>query len=206
MENVLRVVTVIVVAYLLGSLNASIIMSRFFKKTDIREYGSGNAGITNYLRSFGGKSAAVVALIDVGKCVAATMFGRFIFEGLGDGYLGVLLAGFCVLLGHMFPVFFGFKGGKGVLSMAALMLIFDWRIFLIGISIFIIIVLVTRYVSLGSVVAVLSVIPLIYLFNSGNWLYTGVTALLAGLVVFMHRSNIVRLVKGTESKFSVKKK
>lgn len=206
----LKIALTCVISYLLGSLNFSIICSKLFKKDDVRGHGSGNAGITNYLRNYGGITTLIVMVGDMGKCVAAVLVGQYIFRGdLVAGYdiadAMKFLAGFFVMLGHMFPLYFGFKGGKGVLSTAALILAFDWRMFLIGISIFIIIVLITRYVSLGSVIAVWSVLPLVWVFYRTAplvWVYMLIYAAIGALVTIRHRSNIVRLMHHNESKFS----
>lgn len=200
MSDTLKYIIIIITSYLLGSLNFSIIISKYTNGSDIRGFGSGNAGITNYIRSFGVKSAFGVLAGDVLKCVVAVVFAGWLI-----GFMGKLVAGICVILGHMFPVFFGFKGGKGVLTTAALILTLDWRIFLIGIGLFIIIVLATKYVSLGSMAGV-SVVPIcVYFFYDGNWWFVGATLLIAAIVIFMHRSNIKRLVEGTESRFKLKK-
>lgn len=200
MSDTLRYFIIILTGYLLGSLNFSIIISKLTDGKDIRRFGSGNAGITNYIRSFGTKSALGVLAGDVIKCVVAV-----IIAGCLMGFMGKLVAGISVILGHMFPIYFGFKGGKGVLTTAAFVLMLDWRIFLIGIGLFIVIVLLTRYVSLGSMVGV-SVVPVcVYFFYDGNWWFVGATILIAAIVIFMHRANIKRLLNGTESKFGFKK-
>ena len=124
----------------------SIIVSKHANGSDIRGFGSGNAGITNYIRSFGTKSALGVLIGDVLKCVVPVLLAGWMV-----GFMGKLVAGIAVILGHMFPVFFRFRGGKGVLTTAALILVIDWRIFLICISLFAVIVQFTRYVSLGQV-------------------------------------------------------
>lgn len=205
MEIVFRYVVVIVLSYLFGSFNFAIIVSRYIKNDDVRTKGSGNAGITNYIRNFGGLSPILVGAGDIAKCVIATKLSSYIFAGAGDPYLGVLLSGLFVMLGHMFPLYFGFKGGKGVLTMAALIFIFDWRVFAICISVFILLVIFTRYVSLGSVVAVGLVPFFIFFFHGTHPLYFILTALTSGIVIFMHRANIKRLLSGTESKFTWKR-
>jgi glycerol-3-phosphate acyltransferase PlsY len=200
MNDVIKYILVIAGSYLLGSLNFSIIISKYANGSDIRGFGSGNAGITNYLRSFGARSAFAVIAGDMLKCIVAVLFAGWML-----GFMGKLVAGIFVMLGHMFPVYFGFKGGKGVLTTAALILTLDWRIFLIGIGIFFIVVLITKYVSLGSVLAVTIVPIFVYLFYNGNWWFFGAAVLIAAIVVFMHRTNIKRLLNGTETKFKMKK-
>ncbi len=214
MNFYLKLALVCVVSYLLGSLNFSIICSRIFQKDDVREHGSGNAGITNYLRNYGGFSTLIVMVGDLGKCIAAVLIVEALFRGdtiAGYEISGTakFLAGFFVIIGHLYPVWFGFKGGKGVLSVAALILAFDWRVFLIAISLFIIIVLVTRYVSLGSILAVWFAEVLLGIFNRTDplcWTYVLIFGLIAVIVTVKHASNIKRLVNHTESKFSVGKK
>lgn len=206
----LKIALTCVIGYLLGSLNFAIICSRIFHGEDIRSRGSGNAGITNYIRNYGDLSTLIVLVGDLGKCIVAVLAAQYIFRGdlIADYDIAdamKFLAGFFVMLGHMWPVFFGFKGGKAVLSIAALILAFDWRMFLIGISIFIIIVLVTRYVSLGSVIAVWSVLPLVWVFDREAplvWVYMLIYAAIGALVTIRHSSNIVRLLHHNESKFS----
>jgi glycerol-3-phosphate acyltransferase PlsY len=200
MNDAIKYILIIAVSYLLGSLNFSIIISKYANGSDIRGFGSGNAGITNYLRSFGARSAFTVIAGDMLKCIIAVVFAGWLL-----GFMGKLVAGIFVMLGHMFPVYFGFKGGKGVLTTAALILTLDWRIFLIGIGIFFIVVLITKYVSLGSVLAVTIVPIFVYLFYNGNWWFFGAAVLIAAIVVFMHRTNIKRLLNGTETKFKMKK-
>ncbi len=191
---------IVVVSYLLGSLNFAIIVSKFQDGKDVREFGSGNAGITNYLRAFGSKSALAVIAGDMLKCIVAVLLG-----GLLASFMGKLVAGIFVMLGHMFPVYFGFKGGKGVLTSAAFILVLDWRIFLIGIGVFIIIAAATKYVSLASIIA-MSVVPvLVYFFYEGNVYFVIATVVIASIVIFMHRENIKRLIAGTETKFKLKK-
>lgn len=196
MDDLLKYIIVAIVSYLFGSLNFSIIVSKYANGSDIRGFGSGNAGITNYIRSFGAKSALGVLLGDVLKCVVPVLLAGWMV-----GFMGKLIAGIAVILGHMFPIFFRFKGGKGVLTTAALILVLDWRIFLICISFFIGIVLVTKYVSLGSVCAVAALPICTWLFYGAHLQFIVATSVIAALVIFMHRANIKRLIEGTESKF-----
>ena len=211
MNIFLKIAIVCVVSYLLGSFNFSIICSRLFQKDDVREHGSGNAGITNYLRNYGGFSTFIVMIGDLGKCIAAVLIVQALFKNeTVNGYeiadTAKFLAGLFVILGHLYPLWFGFKGGKGVLSVAALILAFDWRVFLIAISLFIIIVLVTKYVSLGSICAVWFAWALLWVFNRSDplcWTYLLIFGIIAAIVTIKHASNIKRLVNHTESKFSV---
>ena len=185
-------------AYLLGSLNFGIIVTRLFTGKDLRDYGSGNAGSTNAYRVLGPK-ALLVVLGDAVKGVVAVLIGKLIF---GDD--GQLCAYLFVLFGHAYPVFYNFHGGKGILTTAAAMLTIDWRVTAVLFTLFLIIVLITRYVSLGSMIAV-SLIPLTtYLFGSGDIEMVTALMFMSMWLVMLHRDNISRLLAGTESKFSFK--
>jgi len=188
-----------VAAYLLGSLNFGIIVSRVFTGVDLRTKGSGNAGTTNALRVLGPKLALLVLLGDALKGLLAAWIGLCLC-----GANGTLLASACAFLGHVFPVFFKFKGGKGVLTTAAALSVFDWRVVATALLIFVAIVVLTRYVSLGSVLAAAS-IPLLFLaFRDGTAaVLTGLV--LGGSIIFLHRGNISRLLNGTERTISFKK-
>ena len=216
-----------VIAYLLGSINTSIILSSFQGK-DIRKEGSGNAGATNVLRSVGVLPAALTFAFDFIKCavsvylgyMAANHFCQMHSWDLIMSETGKYIAGFLCMVGHMHPVFFGFKGGKGVVTLAAMAFLIDVRVAVILLSIFIIIVVCTKYVSLGScvVAALFPVMTFVisYFFGSlqsGNNItptylitVTLAAAAIGGIIVYKHRANIKRLINGTESKFSVAKK
>jgi len=197
-------IVIAVIAYTLGSLNGAIIVSRLVFRKDIRKYGSGNAGLTNFHRVFGDSALLLVFAIDLGKGMLAALIGGGLMGLLGYPMVGKIFAGFCAILGHSYPVFFGFRGGKGILTAFGMILIADWRIALICISVFIAIVAFTRYVSLGSIVAPLLAPPLIWAFNYGG--LEGTVTLLAVLIlVFQHRANIGRLITGTESKLRIGK-
>ena len=175
---------ILLLGYFLGCLNGSVMVSHFVIRDDVRQHGSGNAGLTNFYRTYGAKYALGVILFDMGKTVVACLLGGVMFNHLfGDWALGVLLGGLGCELGHMFPVFFGFKGGKGILSGGTLV----W--------------LLTRYVSLGSVCAAVSMPISTFFFCGQSILYTVLAVLTAALVVWCHRDNIRRLLKGQERKF-----
>ena len=205
---------VCMVAYLLGSINTSILISRMYG-TDIRRHGSGNAGATNTLRTLGKKAAVMVVLGDAIKGVLAILLSGFWVklcanlgaEVLENAEMYRCCAGFFAIMGHNFPIYFKFRGGKGVLTSAAVIAVLEPVIFLCLLAIFIIIVAITRYVSLGSVcsAAGLIVLPVIILgFDHLPFLIFG---LLAGLsAILMHRGNLIRLKKGTERKLGEKKK
>lgn len=198
------------VAYLCGCFNGSVIVSKYILRDDVRNHGSGNAGLTNFHRTFGGPLTAVVVLTDVLKAVAALWAAMLIFGAFFPVESGMVLfakywaALFC-LLGHMFPCMFGFKGGKGILSGGTIAIMIDWRIALVVWGGFLILVLLTRYVSLGSVWAGGS-FPFIswYCYPDPVLIVFGFVC--GWLVVWKHRANIKRLLNGTESKLSFRKK
>ena len=192
----------LLLGYFLGCLNGSVMISHFVIRDDVRQHGSGNAGLTNFYRTYGAKYALGVILFDMGKTVVACLLGGAMFNHLfGDWALGVLLGGLGCELGHMFPVFFGFKGGKGILSGGTLVWLLDWRMGLIAWGLFALLWLVTRYVSLGSVAAAVSMPVSTWFLFGGSVLYTLLAVFIAALVVWCHRENIRRLLQGEERKF-----
>ena len=193
---------IILVSYLLGCINGSVMVSHFIIKDDVRKHGSGNAGLTNFYRTYGAKYALMVIGLDLGKTVVACLIGGFMFSHLfGDWTLGVLLGGLGCELGHVFPVFFGFKGGKGILSGSMLAILLGWKVALVAWGVFMLLWALTRYVSLGSLAAAVSLPITVYFFLGHNWVYTALAFFMAALVVYCHRENIVRLLHGTENKF-----
>lgn len=193
---------IVLVSYLLGCINGSVMTSHFIIKDDVRKHGSGNAGLTNFYRTYGAKYALMVIALDMGKTVVACLIGGFMFSHLfGDWTLGVLLGGLGCELGHVFPVFFGFKGGKGILSGSMLAILLGWKVALVAWGVFMLLWALTRYVSLGSLAAAVSLPITVYFFLGHNWVYTGLAFFMAALVVYCHRENIVRLLHGTENKF-----
>lgn len=193
-----RIVACVLLGFFFGSWNGAILISRGKMHEDIREKGSGNAGLTNFLRNFGGLWTLMVVLIDFGKAIAACLIATLILPD--EPMLAKAISGLAVQLGHIFPVFFRFHGGKGVLCSAAVALLLDWRIFLIAISLFIAIFFLTRYVSLASMLAVIAFAVLTIIFLNDQPIVWILVALMAGVVVFMHRSNIIRLARGEERK------
>lgn len=188
-----------VIAYFCGCVNGAILISKHYLKEDVRTKGSGNAGLTNFYRNYGPKYAALVLALDALKVVAAIVIACTILEWTP---FVKLLGGLFCILGHIFPVTFHFKGGKGILSGATLLLMLDWRVGLICLGIFVLLVAATRYISLGSIVGS-GLAPFVFLvFNRGAWWSFGLLALTASLLIWSHRSNIRRLMNGTESKFS----
>lgn len=195
-----RVVIAALGSYLLGNLNGAVIVSRVMAHEDVRSHGSGNAGLTNFIRNYGVRTATLVVLIDVGKAVAACLLGQALLSPLGYAKEGQMLGAACVLLGHIFPALLGFKGGKGILSGFTIALMVDWRIGLLIFLTFAVAYGLTQYVSLGSVLAAAMFGVGFILFYRQQPVMMWTALLLAALVIFMHRSNIQRLLRGEERK------
>ena len=200
---------VTVASYLLGCFNGAVIVSKYILRDDVRRHGSGNAGLTNFYRTFGGALTFAVILCDVLKMAAAVWAGQLLLRYWGGGFwareatmflYAKYWAGLFCLLGHMFPCMFRFRGGKGILSGGTLAILIDWRIALVVWGGFLLLFLLTRYVSLGSVFAGVS-----FPFLSWYCYPDPVVVILAfcagGLVVWKHRENIQRLVQGKERRF-----
>ncbi|MCI2056878.1 MAG: glycerol-3-phosphate acyltransferase [Oscillibacter sp.] len=198
------------IAYFLGCFNGAVIVSKYILRDDIRNHGSGNAGLTNFYRTFGGGLTFVVILTDVAKAVIAVLVGSYLCYGLRFGgepamamwnVFGKYWAGLFCILGHSFPCMFHFKGGKGILSGGVLAIMIDWRVAVVVWGGFLILTALTRYVSLGSLWAGVT-----FPIASGLVFHDVVILILAviigGLIVWGHRANIKRLVSGTENKFS----
>lgn len=196
---------VALVSYLLGCFNGSILVSKYILHNDIRNHGSGNAGLTNFYRVFGGGLTFAVILSDVLKAVLAVLFGAAVFGGAGDPLAGKYLAALFVMLGHMFPCAFRFRGGKGVLSGGTVVVMLDWRIAAVVLGIFLILAVATRWVSLGSMAAGLA-FPFATWFVFSDSAYTWMAAIIAVLVLWKHRENLGRILRGNESKFALRKK
>ena len=202
MSVVFTVALTLLVSYLLGCFNGSVMTSHFIIRDDVRQHGSGNAGLTNFYRTYGARYALCVIVCDMGKTVLACLIGGYLMHWVvGDWTLGLLIAGLGCELGHMFPVFFGLRGGKGILSGGVLVLLLDWRVALIAWGLFAVLWLTPRYVSLGSIAATASMPVSVFLLMGHNWLYTVLSAAIAALVIWCHRGNIQRLLSGTEKKF-----
>lgn len=201
MTNPIVWVLMAAVGYLLGCANGAILTSKIFYRDDVRKHGSGNAGLTNFYRTYGAKLVLCVIAVDMLKAVIAVELGGAILGGA----LGKYFMGFFCMLGHMFPAPYHFKGGKGILSSGTLLLCLDWRIALAGWGAFLILVILTRYVSLGSVAAAASLpISTFFVYRSAEsfpWIML-LGTLIGGMVIWAHRANIGRLLNGTESKFT----
>lgn len=189
------------ISYLLGSLNFGLIISKYRFRDDIRTHGSGNAGMTNMLRTYG-KSAAVFTLL--GDALKAVVSVILVGRMLGGEY-GAYFAGLGCILGHVFPLYFRFKGGKGVVVTAAMVLCLDPLVFALLFAIFALIVIFTRYISLGSVMCMM-VYPLVLYRMTGGGFHVIIAFIIAVLIIYLHRGNIKRIRLGTENKFSFKKK
>ena len=208
---VLNVITAII-AYLIGSINFSVILSKKIAGFDVREKGSGNAGTTNMLRSVGKKAAALTLICDILKGIVAILIAMFIgwaFQVENQSLL-VQIAGIAVVIGHTFPIFFGFKGGKGVATSLGILIMSNWQIGLICLVFGVILIVLTRMVSLGSCAAAV-LFPVLTLFITENYIVTQgsgyliYSIILAAIVLFNHRSNIKRILAGKENKISFKK-
>ncbi len=201
----LSVLLAVLAGYLLGNLNGAVIVSRLLGKKDVREQGSGNAGLTNFLRVYGPSSAVLVVVIDVLKAVAACVLGRLLLAPYGFGREGLLVGGLAVNLGHDFPALLGFRGGKGVLCGITAAFMADWRCALVVIVVFALCLWLTRYVSLSSILGAFT-FAVAYPIVHRQELPAAIMGAVLGLfIVFMHRSNISRLIKGTERKATFSK-
>lgn len=210
---------VFIVGYLSGSLNFAVIISKLYYRDDIRNRGSKNAGMTNMLRAYGKLPAALTALGDIAKTAAAVLAGALIlgrhntvfFVRTGDeaaayaGYAGMYVGGLAAIVGHAFPLYYGFKGGKGVLAAFVTVLFTEPLVALICLMFFVTVVAVTKYVSLGSIMSVI-VYPLILYRMAGPGLFNLIAIFIMLFIVFLHRANILRLVNGKENKISFKRK
>ena len=198
-------VTAILVGYMLGNLNGAVCMSALMHD-DVRSHGSGNAGLTNFIRNYGAAKAANVIFIDAGKAVLACAAGGLLLQPYLDYTTGAAIGGISVMLGHIFPALLGFRGGKGILSGLFIALMVDWRIALIILGVFAIAYFLTQYVSLGSVLAAAAFAVSFVLLHSDNLTVMFCGILMGALTVFMHRGNITRLLKGEERKTNLFKK
>lgn len=201
-------ITVAIVAYVIGSINFAVIFSRKFAGFDVREKGSKNAGTTNVLRTVGKKVAALTLLCDILKGVVAILvanLAQVMWNGFDITTLKYI-AGFMVILGHTFPIFFEFRGGKGVATAIGVLLMLNWKIGLICLTFGLLIIAFSKMVSLGSISAAI-LFPVLTIFMQEEFKFIVVlfSILIALLVVFNHRSNIKRIKEGKENKLSFKR-
>ena len=200
------IVLTVLAGYMLGNLNGAVSISNLLAKKDVRDQGSGNAGLTNFLRMFGPSSALLVVCVDMLKAVVACLLGKLLLTPYGCPLDGVLIGGMAVCVGHIFPALLGFHGGKGVLSGVTVALMADWRLGLLALGIFAVCLMITRYVSLSSILGTMSfVIVFPVLYGGQNPLASTLGAVLGLLILFMHRSNVARLLKGEERKATFSK-
>lgn len=212
---VAKLILVAVISYLLGSLNFGVILSKFFKKDDVREKGSGNAGTTNMMRSYG-KTLGILTIIgDIVKVIIAI---EIAFQIIPVEELKMLLdsldtnaqiclksfAGLFAVIGHIFPLYFGFKGGKGVATSGGMVIFINWKIALILFAIFVVTLLLTKYVSLGSILMAIFYPVMIWLFYK-DIILVCIACVFTFAVIIAHRCNIKKLINGTENKIGSKK-
>ena len=205
----------VVVAYLLGSISFAIIFSKVFLKKDIREVGSGNAGTTNVMRSGGFKLGALTFLCDVLKGLLSALLGKLVFlnvfeNGEAWSVYGAFICGFACMLGHVFPIFFQFKGGKGIATSVGIFLICCCPAILIGLATFALSVKITKIVSISSIISSIIVVACTMIFYFINdpalfWPQAVLAAIMGALVILMHTENIKRLINGTEKKLTIGK-
>ena len=205
-------IIITIISYLIGSVNFSVLISKKMAGFDVREKGSGNGGTTNVLRTVGKKAAALTLLADIFKGIFAVLIAWFIGNMKKENVNGAILvqlAGFAVVLGHTFPIFFGFRGGKGIATSLGILLLLNWQIGLICLIFAIALMAVTRMVSLGSIAAAV-LFPVLTMFIHehylvhGNYIIFGI--IMAAFIIFNHRANIKRIMSGTENKLSFKSK
>lgn len=202
---ILRCLVAAATGYLLGNLNGAVILSSLTDHRDVRDLGSGNAGMTNFLRNFGLRKTVPVVVTDLSKTLLACLCGGMLLQDAGFYPEGVILGGVAVTLGHDFPAIMGFRGGKGILCAFGLILILDWQMALVALSLFLLIVLISRYVSLGSCLTVLLVAIATVVRNYHRpWVVVGI-CLVTVLALWMHRGNLCRIFRGTERKISLRK-
>lgn len=206
-------IIIAIIAYAIGSINFSVIISKKMAGFDLREKGSGNAGTTNVLRTVGKKAALITLVCDILKGVVAILVAYIagkIVKNVDSAML-TQIAGLLVVIGHAFPIFFEFKGGKGVATSLGVILMTNWQIGLICLIFALVIIIATQMVSMGSIGAAI-LFPILTLFIDEHFIvpangikYFIYSLLLALLVIFLHRENIKRIMNGTENKLSFKK-
>ena len=200
-----QIIVTALVCYFLGNHNGAICVSAMLGD-DVRSHGSGNAGLTNFIRNYGAGRSVLVIVIDVCKAVLACVLGGMMFRSQGYWLEGATLGGVCVMLGHDFPALQGFRGGKGILSGWFIAWVIDWRVGLMIGVVFFAVYLLTQYVSLGSVLAAVTFGVGFAIFHHDNLPVLIGGLFMSALTVFMHRGNIVRLIKGNERKTNLFKK
>ena len=234
MKTVIFLLIGAVVSYLIGSLNSSIIMSRVLKKGDIRESGSGNAGATNMVRTYGRAYGVAAFILDFLKVILAYLIIYLIFSKTAPEmffkyeYFFKVVSGFFCFIGHIYPCFFGFKGGKGVTVCAGMICLLDWRMFVLGLILFFAVVFITKYISFSSILfAIVYPVCTFILFDKEysfihhfikaknsfgdkemtfRLIALAISIIFSVIVLYKHRENIKRLLKGEENKIGSGKK
>ena len=201
----LSVIITLLTGYMLGNLNGAVCISALMHD-DVRSHGSGNAGLTNFIRNYGAGRSLLVIAIDAGKAALACLAGGLMLQPYGMYLEGTVLGGIGVMLGHDFPALLGFRGGKGILSGWFIAFVVDWRIGLLIGAVFFTVYLLTQYVSLGSVLAAVTFAVGFVIFHYDNLPVLLGGVFMGALTVFMHRGNIARLLKGQERKTNLFKK
>jgi glycerol-3-phosphate acyltransferase PlsY len=206
MTDILKTLAALALGYLLGSLNTSVIVGKIYGK-DIASYGSKSAGLTNALRVLGKTAAALVLAGDILNgviaCLIGLALGVYVYSGGAKDCVSLLAAGAGAVIGHNWPIYFGFKGGKGVLTAITVMFMFDWVMALLSLGVFVIVVAATRLVSLGTIVATVFFVAISFVPLFGNTFYFQIfTCLMAVMLLFKHRENMQRLLSGTENRLA----
>lgn len=201
----LPIVIGVLTGYLLGNLNGAVSISTLMKD-DVRSHGSGNAGLTNFIRNYGNTKALYVVAVDALKAVLSCLVSGFLLKPYGMYMEGVMIGGAAVMFGHVFPVLLGFRGGKGILSGLFIAAVADWRIAVGILAIFFVVYFLTRYVSLSSLLASVGFGAGFCIFHHDNIVVVILGVAMACLTIFMHRSNISRLLSGKETKTDLFKK
>lgn len=210
MQTVLATILAAAAAYLLGSVSFAVVVSKGLYHQDVRQFGSGNAGMTNILRTYGKKAAALTLAGDFLKGIAAVVIGRLIFAAMGVTLFdGAYVGGLFAILGHLYPVYFGFRGGKGILTSIGIIAVINPLVFVGLLIIGLPLIFLTKIVSVGSLAGAVCY-PILTLlvdsFQGGiSWLDFSFSVVIALLVIWMHRANINRLLNGTENRFGGKK-
>lgn len=208
-ETIILLVIISILGYLLGSINGAIVISRLVYKDDVRKYGSKNAGMTNMLRVYGKKAAIYTILVDFTKGMLAVIMARLVFSGQTLAFDPAYISAIFTIIGHIFPIYFKFKGGKGILAALGVITVLNPLVMLFMLLTFIPLCFVTKIVSLSSILGAFFYPILTYLLK----LYMGepylidtiLASVIAVMIIFMHRENIKRLLNGTERKFGEKK-
>ena len=201
----IRGLITVVAGYFLGNLNGAFLMYKLFAHEDIRKSGSGNAGLTNFMRNFGPSKGIWVLVIDIAKAVLACLIGKLLLAPLGMGQLGLMIGALAVSIGHDFPVLLGFHGGKGIVCGFSVALCADWRCALIILAVFAISLYFTRYVSLSSILGAAAFCISFAVLHWNEPVVAVIGVLIGLLAIFMHRANIKRLIDGTEKKATFSK-